>query len=120
LPEWLIERGIGETRLALIEDGKIIEARIIREDVVPAGAILEARLKSVGRHAIAVAGGQEYLLPKAAPRVTEGARLYIEVTREALGGSEPWKRPLARLSEGNVRSAPSAGGRELTFPPPIY
>ena len=31
MPEWLIERGIGETRAALVEDGEIIEARVRRD-----------------------------------------------------------------------------------------
>ena len=34
LPEWLIERGIGETRAALVRDGRIIEARLLREDEI--------------------------------------------------------------------------------------
>jgi len=112
LPEWWIDRGIGETRAALVEDGRIIEARILREGAIPAGTIVEARLKRSGRNAIAVADDQEYLLPKGAPGVTEGAPLNIEVTREALGGSEPWKRPLARITEEAVRQAPALQGRE--------
>jgi ribonuclease G len=115
-PEWLIERGIGETRGALVEDGRIVEARIIRESVVPAGTVLEARLKSVGRNAVATAGDQEYLLPKGAPGVTEGARLNIEVTREAPSESEPWKRPLARMTEEAPHPAAELAGRELPFP----
>lgn len=113
MPEWLIERGIGETRAALIADGRIVEARILLEGVIPAGTVLEARLKSIGRNAVAVADGQEYLLPKGAPGVTEGASLNIEVTREALGGAEPWKRPLARLSDERPREAPMLLGREI-------
>ena len=108
----------GETRAALIEDGRIVEARILREGVVPAGTVLEARLKAVGRNAVAIANGQEYLLPKGTPGVTEGARLNIEVTREALGGMEQWKRPLARATDEAPRPAPTiddrdVGGREL-------
>lgn len=116
MPDWLIERGIGETRAALVEDGRIIEARIKREGVIPAGTVLEAQLKSVGRSAAALAGGVEYLLPKGAPGVTEGAKLNIEVTRETLGGSEPWKRPLARVSDEAARPARELGGRDLQFP----
>lgn len=115
-PEWLIERGIGETRAALVDDGRILEARIIRDGVVPAGAVLMAQLKMVGRNGVALADGQEYLLSKGAPGVTEGAKLNIEVTRESLGGTEPWKRPLARLTEANPRPAPALQGRELQFP----
>jgi hypothetical protein len=112
LPEWLIERGIGETRCALVERGRIVEARVLVDRIVAAGTILEATLKSVGPNGTAVTEGQEYLLPKGAPGVTQGARLNIEVTREALGGAEPWKRPLARMTDQPVGPAPSPGGRE--------
>lgn len=97
-PEWRVERGIGESRFALIEDGEIVEARILRDGVVPAGTIVEAKLGRVGRPAIAVADGVEYLLPKGAVGVTEGAPVAIEVTRESLGGAEDWKRPLAKVA----------------------
>ncbi len=113
MPEWLIERGIGETRAVLVEDGRIVEARIVRDGVVPAGTTLQAKLKSVGRNAIALAGGDEYLLPKGAPGVTQGAPLRIEVTREDLGGAESWKRPLARLTHEPPREASALKGREL-------
>ena len=117
-PEWLIERGIGETRAALVERGRIVEARIMRDMVVPAGTVLDARLKCVGRNAVAVTEGQEYLLPKGAPGVTEGAALSIEITRETLGGAEPWKRPLARMTNASPQPAPVLAGRELQFPAP--
>ena len=53
MPEWLIERGIGETRAALVDNGHIIEARILRDEVIPAGSILTARLEALR---VAVAG----------------------------------------------------------------
>ena len=119
MPEWLIERGIGETRAALVDGGHILEARILRDGVVPVGTVLAARLtRSAARNAVASADAQDYLLPKSAARVTQGASLAIEVTREALGGGEPWKRPLARVSEEAPRSAPALGGRDLPFPSP--
>jgi len=118
LPEWLIERGIGETRAALVDEGRIIEARILREGVIPAGTILEAQLKSVGRNAVALADGQEYLLPKGAPGATQGAKLNIEVTREGLGGAEPWKRALARATDETPRESHALEGREIAFPTP--
>ena len=115
-PDWLIERGIGETRMVRIENYRIVEARILIDGTAPCGSILEARLKTASNPAVAVSGGQEYLLPKGAPGVTEGAALTIEVTREAIPGAEPWKRPLARASEG---SAPSdVAGSDLAFPAP--
>jgi ribonuclease G len=118
LPEWLIERGIGETRAALVEDDRIVEARILRDGFVPAGTILDAKLTRVGRNAIAVSEGREYLLPRGAPGVTQGAPLRIEVTREELGGAEPWKRALARAADETPRTASQLDGREISLPSP--
>ena len=114
----MVERGIGETRAALIEDGRIVEARILVDGVIPAGTILSARLLSTGRNAVARADGREYLLPKGAPGVTEGAGLTIEVTREALAGTEPWKRPLARVTDEGPRPPAALARREAAFPAP--
>jgi ribonuclease G len=127
LPEWLIERGIGETRAALVDDGEIVEVRIELDGAVPAGSVVAARLANNGtngRNAVAVVdGGTEYLLPRGAPGVTQGASLAIEVTREAIPGAEPWKRPLAKVSESAptaVRSlADRLSGREIVFPGPV-
>lgn len=121
MPEWLIERGIGETRYALVDDGEIIAARIELDGVTPAGAVLQARLASTGTHgrnAIAIAaGGVEYLLPRGAPNVTEGATLMIVVSRSAIPGNEPWKRPLARVNEPERKVAPpQSDGRILSLP----
>ncbi len=126
MPEWWIERGIGETRAALIDDGEIVEAQIELEGTVAAGSIVEARLANVGtagRNAVASgSGGVEYLLPAGAPGVTQGATLAIEVTREAIPGSEPWKRPLARATDKPARRLPALAerldGRRLPFPAP--
>ena len=87
------------------------------DDQVPAGALIAAKLKSVGRNAVAVADGCEYLLPKGAPGVTQGGALTIEVTREAIG-TEGWKRPLARLVDSGTKAAPALTGRTLAFPTP--
>jgi ribonuclease G len=122
LAEWIIERGIAEVRAALIEDGAIVEARIELDGVAPAGTILAAKLIDVGqagRNAIARDGqGREYLLPKAAAGVTQGAPLTIEILREAIPGSEPWKRPLARATDEPPSPAPPLNAREIAFPSP--
>jgi len=118
LPDWLLERGIGESRAVRIRDGEIVEARILLDGAVRAGTIMPARLISAAPRAIAEAGGQEYLLPKGAPRVAEGAEIVIEVTREAIPGAEPWKRPLARVVGDGPRGAPPLDADELPFPGP--
>lgn len=122
MPEWLIERGIGETRAARIEDGEIIEARVHLDGVTPAGSVIAARLVNSGtnsRNAIAVAeGGGEYLLPRGAPVATQGQTLAIEVTRSTVPGAEPWKRPLARVTDKPLRAAEPVAGQQLAFPSP--
>ena len=118
MPEWLIERGIGETRAVLVDKGRIVETRVMLDGVVAAGALLAANLKSIGRNAVAVADGCEYLLPKGAAGITQGAALTIEVTREAIG-TEDWKRPLARMTASEPKAEPTLAGRTLAFPSPL-
>ena len=117
MPEWLVERGIGEMRAVLIEQGQIVETRVLLHGAIAAGSVVEARLRQPGTPAIAEAGGTEYLLPKGAPGVTQGAALLIEVTREAIPGPEPWKRPLARVSDGTAKVA-TLDGESVPFPAP--
>ena len=120
MPEWLIERGIGETRSALVENGRIIEARIELEGAVRAGTILDGRLTNAGksgRNALVTdAAGLEYLLPLAPRGVAEGNGVRIEVTREQIPGVESWKRALARVTEKETSDLPSPEGRQLQFP----
>jgi hypothetical protein len=118
LPDWLIERGIGETRAIRLDQGDIVEARILLDDVVPLGTVLEAKLKDVGVPAIATAGSDEYLLPAGAAGMTQGASAKIEVTRERIPGAEAWKRALARVTEELVRPAPQFEAETLIFPTP--
>jgi ribonuclease G len=116
LPEWLVERGIGEMRFALVDDGEIIEARVQREGLTPAGTIVEAKLVAVAPRMMVEAGGETFLLPRGATGVSEGGQLVVEVVREALGGAEPWKRGLARLADREPAPAPPlAGGREAVI-----
>ena len=99
MPEWIIEVGIGETRAALIEEDEIVEARVRRDGITPAGTVVEAKLVAVAPRVTVEAGGELFLLPRGVTGVTEGAKLVIEVTREALGGAEPWKLGLARRTD---------------------
>ena len=131
MPEWLIEKGIGETRAALVEGGEIIEARIELEGTIPAGTIFGARLVdngANGRNGIARdEDGTDYLLPHVPRDITEGATFHIEVSRPAIPGPEPWKRPLAKATKDERRRPRSlaerlrsgdAPVRTLAFPAP--
>ena len=99
MPEWISEQGIGETRIALVDGDEILEARIVLDAIALAGTALHARLIETGRSTVARgADGAEYLLPKGAPGFSEGAAVEIVVTRSAIPGTEPWKRPLANVA----------------------
>jgi hypothetical protein len=104
----------------LVERGEIVEARVELDGATPAGTIIAARLITGGRNPVArdVDRGEEYLLPRGAPGVTEGAALNIEITRERIPGAEPWKRPLARITDQAPRPAAPLGGRALPLPSP--
>ena len=113
MPEWLHERGIGETRAALIDRDGILEARVLLDGVLAAGTIVAARLTSIGRggrNALARADdGTEILLPSRPAGISEGASLAIEISREAITAVERWKRPLGRLTDEAPRAAPMPG-----------
>ena len=102
--------------MALFEDGAIAEARIKLEGVAAAGSGRQAVLKTAGVPAVAVDRAQEYLLPNGAPGMTEGQTITIEITREAIPGPEPWKRPLARLADSIA--VPLLDGEVVAFPSP--
>ena len=106
MPEWIIETGIGETRAALVEHNEIVEARVRRDHVTPAGTILEAKLVAIAPRVAVEAAGEQFMLPHGVAGISEGKSLVVEVTREALGGSEPWKRGLARRTDVSPRPAP--------------
>jgi hypothetical protein len=114
LPEWLVEKGIGETRAALVEGGRILEARIEIDGTVPAGTVLQARLVRGGGGRNGAARdecGIDYLLPHVPDEINEGMPLNIEVTRPALPGPEPWKRPLAKATRDERRRPTSLSER---------
>ena len=117
MPDLLLERGIGETRIVRIEKGDIVEARILLDEAVPAGTRLEARLTQHGTPAIAIVDDTGYLLPKGAPGIAEGGSLMIEVTRESIPGAEPWKRPMAKAVDDSPSEAKIDGAR-IPFPAP--
>jgi len=117
LPDWLVERGIGERRAVRLQGGEITASRVLLDGIVPAGSILSAKLLRAGKPDIAVADGQEFVLRDGAGAATEGQAIAIEVTREAIPGGEHWKRPLAKLSHEEPRAA-VIDAEELQFPSP--
>lgn len=110
MAEWWIERGIGESRAALIHDGHILETRIEPDEGLRAGTIVEARLVAAlparGQGIAAWAEGEALVAPL--PRgVTQGALCLIEITRPPL--SEPGKPKRARARPAPADSTPRPG-----------
>lgn len=100
--------GIGESRAALVEHGRILAARIALEGASPRlGAVLEARLIETGRMArVALAGGGEAMLPSVPSGVTQGASLTVEIVREAIPEHGRAKLPKAVPSDASPTPGP--------------
>lgn len=88
MAEWLYENGIGERRAALVEDDRIVEARIERDGEGPrVGAVVEARLVEAGKRASVVLvwpGEPMAALAFIPSGLSIGAKLTVEITRMAL------------------------------------
>ena len=87
MTEWLYEAGIGEARAALVADGGIVEARIELEGQGPrVGAVVAARLgeRLPGGSVRALLDGGDAVLGRVPQGLTQGARLNVEIVREAL------------------------------------
>lgn len=86
MAEWLYEAGIGEARAALVDGGRIVQARIERPGGLRIGTNFEARLVervAAGLSRVEGVAGAA-VIERVPPGVTEGARLRVEVVREAL------------------------------------
>jgi hypothetical protein len=94
--EWLYEAGIGENRAALIEGGEILEACVEpHSTAIRAGTILPARLRA--NRIAEMDSGAQALLDAVPAKLTEGAHIVIEISREALSEPGKAKRAKARL-----------------------
>lgn len=116
MAEWLYEQGIGESRAALVEQGRIIEAAIEREGEGPrAGAVLAARLTTTlvpgKRGILTFADGGEALIEPIPAGLTEGAALNVEIVREAMPESGRPKLPRAARTTESPRPAPGLRDR---------
>lgn len=109
--EILVEAGIGETRAALIENGRIAEIHIEREGGgLRAGSVLDGRLTRIlvpGRRGLVSAGGEEALIEPIPAGVTEGGELRIEVVREGVPERGRPRLAKVRSSDQAPRGAPT-------------
>ena len=113
MAEWLIERGIGETRAALIEAGEIAEMRIAREGGPRVGEIWDARLRAKlgARRGIVLLGEHEALLEPVPADLAEGGLVRVVVVREPIP-----ERGRPRLAKVRAEGAAGAVPGLITAP----
>lgn len=112
MAEWLYEAGIGESRAALIEDGRIIEAAIERESHGPlAGTVDEARLVEVIvprlNARVRLQSGGQALLDGIPPGISEGQNMFVRIVREAI--PEPGRQKLPKAIAAPEATQPQPG-----------
>ncbi|MEG3176395.1 ribonuclease [Sphingomonas sp. RB3P16] len=111
MAEWRYEAGIGEARAILVEGATLRAARIELDRAdARLGAVLAARLVEItvkGREGRVAFTGGEAMLSPLPPGITQGATLFVELTREAI--PEPGRAKLPRCSpaEGPERAGPT-------------
>ena len=102
MAQWLYEEGIGESRAAKIEKGRLVEALIEREnDAARPGSVMQGKLVRTvipKRRGIArLISGEEVLVEPIPPKIAEGANVFIEILREAIP-----EEGRAKLAKGRI------------------
>ena len=120
---WLYEAGIGEARAALVQDDRIIEAAIEREDdsALKVGLVARARLVELlpGRRGRVTLDGGDALINHLPPGITQGASLIVEIVREALPESGRAKLAKAVPSDSTPCPAPTLYDRLVATGLPV-
>lgn len=109
MAEWLYEDGIGEARAALIDGGRIVEARVELPGRLRVGTVAPARL--VERTLARLDDGGEVMLDRAPGGVTLGARIVVEIVRETIVEPGRVKPAKARASDAAPCPGPDLRAR---------
>ena len=117
MPEWLYEDGIGEARAALVENDRIIAARIELPDTLRVGTVARARLTE--KLVATLDDGREVMLDRAPNGVTLGAAFMVEIVREAIPEPGRSKRARARSTEAPPAPGPDLLARIAASPHPV-
>lgn len=103
LADWLIEKGIGETRALLVEGEEALAAKLIGPGEIAAGTHatgkLITKLKGTRRGVAVLAKGSEALVDHLPPSATEGQTLDLIITRAPIADRGRLKRAQARVAE---------------------
>ncbi|GMN02662.1 ribonuclease E/G [Erythrobacter sp. MTPC3] len=101
MADWLIERGIGEERALLVENGDVIAAKLRWPGELYCGKPALAKLvskQSGSRRGLAVDDdGNELLIDKLPANVQEGQSFGVQVTRAAIAERGRLKRATAQI-----------------------
>ncbi|ANY21347.1 hypothetical protein A6F68_02858 [Tsuneonella dongtanensis] len=101
---WLVERGIGEDRALLVENGRALAARVRWPGELRPGQTVAATLvqRSAGasRGMAMTAAGQAILVDRIPKGASEGAEVHVAVTRAAMAERGRLKRAQGRWSDG--------------------
>lgn len=125
MAEWLIERGIGETRAILVEADHVLAARLDWPGSLAAGqvedAVLIARATGSRRGTARFANGEDALVDQLPPDAREGAPIHLKVLRAAMAEAGRLKRAQARPSKDAPCPAPGPEGRTVpSFPDGLW
>lgn len=110
LTEWLVERGIGETRAILVDQQTILEAIIERDDNhVRAGAVLRGQLTHIlvpgKRGIVRLEIGEDALLEPLPRAITQGASLNVQVIRESIPEKGRPRLPKVRATDADLQDS---------------
>lgn len=128
MPEWLIERGIGEDRAVLFDRGEPLAARCRWPGEANAGEIVEAKLvsKAAGSSRGTAIGenGREILVDRIPSSATEGSTLTLQIKRGAIFERGRFKRAQATIAlrgdEDCEKDVWASGKQVRAFPSGVW